>query len=160
MLTMYVRGASRGPSGHAAAAAIIYRDAVVIRRSVAVLGEGVSTHVAECRALLGVLRWLTTTPFPYHVDDSIHILSSSTLIVEQANGGWSYQDEQVQTLCVEAQTLLSTLSIWAPASAPVALTWIPPEQNADADHLCQEALAKAEQMDAKVDKMAQKQVRT
>lgn len=158
MLTMYVRGTSRGRSGRAAAAAIIYRDGVVIRQSVAVLGEGISAHVAECRALLGVLRWLTTPPFPYHSDESIHIFSSSTLIVEQANGGWSYQDEQLQMLCVEAQTLLSTLSIWALASATVALTWIPPEQNAEADRLCQEALAKAEQMDAKVDKMAQKQV--
>lgn len=133
MLTVHIDGASRGNPGPAAAAAVIRRDGAVIKESSAVIGDMLTNNVAEYRALIGVLRYL---PQVRHAGEPVSIYSDSKLVVEQANGRWACKEPRLEPLRDEARSLLA-------GASDVTLTWVPREQNSDADRLCNRALDNA-----------------
>ncbi|HEU5036539.1 MAG TPA: bifunctional RNase H/acid phosphatase [Nocardioides sp.] len=121
-------GGSRGNPGPAAYGAVL-RDAA----SGAVIAEegttiGVATNnVAEYSGLIAGLR-LAQEHAP---DADIEVRMDSKLVVEQMSGRWKIKHPDMRPLAAEAARL---------APFGTTYTWIPREQNKDADRLVNEAL--------------------
>jgi ribonuclease H / adenosylcobalamin/alpha-ribazole phosphatase len=116
-------GGSRGNPGPAAYGALL-RDA----RTGKVLAEaaegiGVATNnVAEYRGLIAGLRLLQE----FAPDAEVEVRMDSKLVVEQMAGRWKIKHPDMRPLALEARRLAAPVVGW---------TWVPREQNKDADAL-------------------------
>ena len=127
-------GGSRGNPGPAAYGALV-RDAdshQVLAREAAALGVA-SNNVAEYSGLLAGLR-LARALDP---DALVEVRMDSKLVVEQMSGRWQIKHENMRRLAQEARRVLDP--------ARVRYTWVPRDQNRDADRLANEALDDAAQ---------------
>ncbi len=121
-------GGSRGNPGNAAYGAVL-RDAVTAE-VIAERGEriGVATNnVAEYRGLIAGLHL-----YREHADGAdLEVRLDSKLVVEQMKGSWKVKHPDMKPLALEASRLAPSGTRW---------TWVPREQNQDADRLANEAL--------------------
>lgn len=91
-----------------------------------------TNNVAEYRAVLGALKWLSEN----RGDDSACVMTDSKLVVEQVNGRWACNSEKLRPYRDECRELLRGMS-------NVMLLWIPRERNEVADALTRVAYRKA-----------------
>ena len=97
------------------------------------LGRGrakFSNNVAEYNAVGRAVRWLADN------DHSAEVFTDSNLVVNQVNGVWACNAENLMPLCHRIQDLLATVE-------GVTLSWIPRAKNVVADALTQKAYAEA-----------------
>jgi len=124
--TAFIDGGSRGNPGPSAIGSVIkWSDKMDSLR-----GEyiGLKTNnEAEYAALIWTLRYLN-----YVGVKKVTIFSDSQLIVNQFNGKWAASDRM--------GALLSIAKEVSESFDCILLTWIPREQNAEADKLVNEAL--------------------
>jgi ribonuclease H / adenosylcobalamin/alpha-ribazole phosphatase len=128
-LVVEADGGSRGNPGPAAYGALV-RDAdtlQVLAREAAALGVA-SNNVAEYSGLVAGLR-LAVALDP---DCTVEARMDSKLVVEQMSGRWKIKHEDMRRLALEARQVLDP--------ARVTYTWVPREQNKDADQLANEAM--------------------
>lgn len=83
-----------------------------------------SGNVAEYMALRSLLAWLAENRFVFNLD--IH--SDSQLVVNQMTGAWNCYDDALVSLRDACRALASRFP-------SVTYTWIPREQNREADVL-------------------------
>ncbi|MFZ0324996.1 MAG: bifunctional RNase H/acid phosphatase [Actinomycetes bacterium] len=122
-------GGSRGNPGPAAYGAVV-RDLETGRLLAESAAEiGVATNnVAEYRGLIAGLRAARAID----PDAEIHVALDSKLVVEQMSGRWKIKHDGMRQLALEARAVFP--------SDQVTYTWIPREQNRDADRLVNAAL--------------------
>jgi ribonuclease HI len=142
-LRIYTDGASRANPGPAACAYIAIRDDdSVLAIASQYLGSQVTNNVAEYRGMQLALSSLSalTSGLETKPAWNIKIYSDSRLVVEQVNGRWKVKEANLKPLCCECQQLLHKLRA---AGHQISLEWIPREQNARADQLCNHTLDSA-----------------
>jgi probable phosphoglycerate mutase len=128
-LVVEADGGSRGNPGPAAYGALV-RDAEtgeVLAEAAAEIGVA-TNNVAEYRGLIAGLRAARAIDPGAEVD----VRLDSKLIVEQMSGRWKIKHADMRALALEARDLLPTTS--------VTYTWVPREENRDADRLVNAAL--------------------
>jgi probable phosphoglycerate mutase len=128
-LVVEADGGSRGNPGPAGYGSLV-RDAdslQVLAREAGALGVA-SNNVAEYSGLVAGLR-LAVALDP---DCTIEVRMDSKLVVEQMSGRWQIKHEAMRRLAREARSVVDP--------ARVSYTWIPREQNRDADQLANEAM--------------------
>ena len=128
-LVVEADGGSRGNPGPAAYGALV-RDAAtgeVLAEAAAEIGVA-SNNVAEYRGLIAGLRAARAIDASAIVD----VRLDSKLIVEQMSGRWKIKHPDMRSLAVEARGLMPVES--------VTYTWVPREENRDADRLVNAAL--------------------
>lgn len=121
-------GGSRGNPGPAAYGAVL-RDAStgeVIAEDARALGVA-SNNVAEYAGLIGGLRMVAELA----PEAAVEVRMDSKLVVEQMSGHWKIKHPDMRKLAAEAQEL---------APEGTTYTWIPRDQNSDADRLVNLAL--------------------
>ncbi|HEX8498366.1 MAG TPA: reverse transcriptase-like protein, partial [Actinomycetales bacterium] len=128
-LVVEADGGSRGNPGPAAYGSLV-RDAET-RRLLATRAEYIgiaSNNVAEYGGLVAGLH------LAREIDPQarIEVRMDSKLVVEQMSGNWKIKHADMQRLAAEARAVVPP--------EQVRYTWIPREQNGDADRLANEAL--------------------
>ncbi len=127
-LVLRTDGASRGNPGPAAAGIVIERrDGTPVARGKGYLGE-MPNNQAEYRALLLGLQAVRR-----YAPSAVEVRMDSELVVRQMQGQYKVKDSVLQTLHAQAQALVQAL----PA---VSFTYVPREDNAEADRLANAAL--------------------
>lgn len=128
-LVVEADGGSRGNPGPAAYGSLV-RDAAtgaLLATHAEFIGVA-SNNVAEYGGLVAGLRLaLEIDP-----DALIEVRMDSKLVVEQMSGRWQIKHEDMKRLAAEARAVVP--------AARVRYTWVPREQNKDADRLANEAL--------------------
>jgi broad specificity phosphatase PhoE/ribonuclease HI len=121
-------GGSRGNPGPAGFGALI-RDAdtgEVIAEAAESIGHA-TNNVAEYRGLIaGLELYLEHTP-----DALLEVRMDSKLVVEQMSGRWKVKHPGMRPLAIRAQRLAPFGTVW---------TWVPRENNRDADRLANLAM--------------------
>lgn len=121
-------GGSRGNPGNAAYG-VVLKDAetgVVIAERAERIGVA-SNNVAEYRGLIAGL-----TLYREHADGAdLEVRMDSKLVVEQMSGRWKIKHPDMKPLALEANRLAPFGTVY---------TWVPREQNKEADRLANEAL--------------------
>ncbi len=121
-------GGSRGNPGPASYGALV-RDVAtgtVIASRGATIGQA-TNNVAEYRGLIGALE-LAREHAPGAI---VEVRMDSKLVIEQMAGRWRIKDVRLRGLAERASALAPEHVTW---------TWVPREQNVDADALANEAL--------------------
>jgi broad specificity phosphatase PhoE/ribonuclease HI len=121
-------GGSRGNPGPAGYGALI-RDAgsgEVIAEAAESIGHA-TNNVAEYRGLIaGLELYLEHTP-----DATLEVRMDSKLVIEQMSGRWKVRHPGMRPLAIRAQQLAPFGTVW---------TWVPRENNRDADRLANLAM--------------------
>jgi ribonuclease HI len=129
--TIEIDGASRGNPGPAAFGYVIRHQGEAVLEESGYLGRA-TNNVAEYLALIHALK---------KADElrgrDLTILSDSELLVRQMSGEYKVRNPQLAILHQQVSHLL-------PRFRQVRFTYVPREQNRDADRLCNEALNEAE----------------
>jgi probable phosphoglycerate mutase len=124
-------GGSRGNPGPAGYGALI-RDAgsgQVIAEAAESIGHA-TNNVAEYRGLIaGLELYLEHTP-----DATLEVRMDSKLVIEQMSGRWKVRHPGMRPLAIRAQQLAPFGTVW---------TWVPRENNRDADRLANLAMDSA-----------------
>jgi ribonuclease H / adenosylcobalamin/alpha-ribazole phosphatase len=121
-------GGSRGNPGPAGYGALV-RDAgtgEVIAEAAESIGHA-TNNVAEYRGLIaGLELYLEHTP-----DATLEVRMDSKLVIEQMSGRWKVRHPGMRPLAIRAQQLAPFGTVW---------TWVPRENNRDADRLANLAM--------------------
>jgi ribonuclease HI len=128
-LIIHADGASRGNPGKAAGGAVITRaDTGDTLAEVGVVCGVATNNVAEYR---GMIAGVDTAKrlFPNPVLD---IRLDSKLVVEQMSGRWKVKHPDMQQLVKHAWQVIGDTT--------VRFTWVPREENSDADRMANKAL--------------------
>ncbi|WP_191089938.1 reverse transcriptase-like protein [Nesterenkonia ebinurensis] len=122
-------GGSRGNPGIAGAGALV-RDpqGEVLAAAAVPLGRRASNNVAEYTGLIEGLKLAREI----NPDAYVEVRMDSKLVVEQMSGRWKIKHEDMKRLAQEASQILSPMQ--------VTYTWIPRDENGDADRLSNEAM--------------------
>jgi ribonuclease HI len=122
------------PGGYGCCAYAVFRNGETVVKRYGCIGRGpeMTNNVAEYRAVLGALKWLSEN----RGDDSACVMTDSKLVVEQVNGRWACNSEKLRPYRDECRELLRGMS-------NVMLLWIPRERNEVADALTRVAYRKA-----------------
>ena len=125
-------GGSRGNPGPAGFGALL-RDAdtgAVIADVAEYIGEA-SNNVAEYSGLIAGLEL-----YREHAPDAdLEVRMDSRLVIEQMSGNWKIKHANMRPLALRAKQLAPPLTAW---------TWVPREQNRDADRLANLAMDAAQ----------------
>lgn len=127
MITIYFDGLCypKNPGGVAAYGYIVYRDDMPIWRGFGTVGEGrgMTNNVAEYEGLLAAAQWI--------VDEGLHekilIKGDSQLVIKQMKGEYRVNSATSKKYVPEIKRLL--------AGKEVSLSWVPREENEEADGL-------------------------
>jgi broad specificity phosphatase PhoE/ribonuclease HI len=133
-LVVEADGGSRGNPGVAGYGALV-RDAVsgrVLWEGAAPLGKE-SNNVAEYSGLIAGLQAVLRIDAGADVEARM----DSKLVVEQMAGRWKIKHPDMRQLALEARDLAAQISA---AGGSVSFTWIPREQNKDADALSNDGM--------------------
>lgn len=133
-LVIEADGGSRGNPGVAGYGALV-RDGVtgrVLWEGAAPLGKE-SNNVAEYSGLIAGLKAVLRIDAGADVEARM----DSKLVVEQMAGRWKIKHPDMRTLALEARDLAAQISA---AGGSVSFTWIPREQNKDADALSNDGM--------------------
>ena len=122
-------GASRGNPGHASFGSVVLNAATgeTIVEIGGVLGHA-TNNVAEYRGLIAGLEAVAELDS----DAIVEVRMDSKLVVEQMSGRWSIKNAGLRELAMQARDILPF--------DRVTYTWIPREDNKQADGLANEAL--------------------
>ena len=127
MITIYFDGLCQpvNPGGVATYGYAIYQDGKAIKRGCRVIGEGsgMTNNVAEYSALKRALAWLNESG----IKDEITIKGDSQLVINQMKGVWKIKSQTSRKFVPEIRRLLK--------GKRAKLTWIPREENLEADTL-------------------------
>ena len=128
-LIIHADGASRGNPGAAAGGAVVTRaDTGDILAEVGVMCGVATNNVAEYRGMIaGVEAAKKLFPRPL-----LDIRLDSKLVVEQMSGRWKVKHPDMQQLVKHAWQVIG--------DTEVTFTWVPRENNADADRMANQAL--------------------
>lgn len=128
-LIIHADGASRGNPGQAAGGAVVTRaDTGTLLAEVGVLCGVATNNVAEYRGMIaGVEAAKKLFPEP-----RLDIRLDSKLVVEQMSGRWKVKHPDMQQLVKHAWEVIG--------DTDVRFTWVPREDNADADRMANQAL--------------------
>jgi len=129
-LSVYFDGSCepRNPGGVASYGWIVRgEDAIELKSGKGVVCEGAeaTNNVAEYAAIGFALRWLADEHWRGH----LKIFGDSQLVVKQITGEWACRKPHLQKLLARCQELLQTVA------EKYEVSWIPREQNHDADLL-------------------------
>lgn len=128
-LVVEADGGSRGNPGVAGFGALV-RDAAtgaVLAERAEPLGLA-SNNVAEYSGLIAGLK----AAVEIEPTATVEVRMDSKLVIEQMAGRWKIKHEDMKRLALQAQELVRAL---VAAGGSVAWTWIPRDQNKDADRL-------------------------
>ncbi len=133
-LVVEADGGSRGNPGVAGYGALVRDPATgrVLWEGAAPLGKE-SNNVAEYSGLIAGLRAAQRIDAAAHVEARL----DSKLVVEQMSGRWKIKHEDMRRLALEARELAALISR---GGGSVSYTWIPREQNKDADALSNDGM--------------------
>lgn len=120
----------RNPGGHGGFGIVVKRDGVVIHSDAVYIGRwpALSNNVAEYAGCIAVLRYFIREGISRAV-----VYGDANLIVNQVTGRWKVKSGAYVPYFHEAYVLKAQLP-------EVAITWIPREQNAEADELSKAAV--------------------
>ena len=126
-LIIYADGGSRGNPGQAAYGALVCEGETVLIEIAEKIGIA-TNNVAEYQGLIAGLR------AAHKIDPAAHIEArlDSKLVVEQMSGRWKIKNIPLAKLAMEAKKIHSPQLI--------TFTWIPREENYQADRLVNLAL--------------------
>jgi ribonuclease HI len=128
-LIIYADGASRGNPGQAAGGAVVTRaDTGDTLAEVGVMCGVATNNVAEYRGMIAgvqVAKKLFPTP-------TLDIRLDSKLVVEQMSGRWKVKHPDMQQLVKQAWDVIG--------DTKVRFTWVPREDNSDADRMANQVL--------------------
>ena len=133
-LVVEADGGSRGNPGVAGWGALVRDPATgrILWEGAAPLGKE-SNNVAEYSGLIAGLRAAQRIDPGAHVEARL----DSKLVVEQMSGRWKIKHEDMRRLALEARELAALISR---GGGSVTYTWIPREQNKDADALSNDGM--------------------
>lgn len=128
-LIIHADGASRGNPGDAAGGAVVTSaDTGAVLAEVGVMCGVATNNVAEYRGMIaGVEAAKKLFPQP-----TLDIRLDSKLVVEQMSGRWKVKHPDMQQLVKHAWEVIG--------DTPVRFTWVPREENSDADRMANKAL--------------------
>jgi len=120
----------KNPGGWACYGWVGYYDGKRVREGCGVIGhgEGMTNNVAEYNALIAAMQFLVDKKYTGDVE----FKSDSQLVVNQMGGGWAINKDYLRVLNQKAQEL--SLNFHS-----VSYTWIPREQNEEADTMSRKA---------------------
>jgi len=129
--TGHFDGSSKGNPGPAQCGWIIFDDQKKeVARSVRTAKHDQTNNVAEYMGLIELLRYVLFSP---DVGD-IEIFGDSKLVINQVNGLWKCKAPNLQVYYNKAIEHMYSLK---DHYVKVKLTWVPREQNTEADNLAQ-----------------------
>ena len=133
-LVVEADGGSRGNPGVAGYGALVRDPAtgLVLWEGAAPLGKE-SNNVAEYSGLIAGLRAAQRIDAAARVEARL----DSKLVVEQMSGRWKIKHEDMRRLALEARELAALISR---GGGSVSYTWIPREENKDADKLSNDGM--------------------
>ena len=122
-------GASRGNPGHASFGSVVKnaQTGELVAEIGGVLGHA-TNNVAEYRGLIAGLEAVAALD----PDAIVEVRMDSKLVVEQMSGRWSIKNAGLRELAMAAREILPFSN--------VTYTWIPREDNKQADAIANEAL--------------------
>jgi ribonuclease HI len=128
-LIIHADGASRGNPGDAAGGAVVtLANTGDVLAEVGVICGVATNNVAEYRGMIaGVEAAKKLFPHP-----TLDIRLDSKLVVEQMSGRWKVKHPDMQQLVKQAWQVIGDTT--------VTFTWVPRENNADADRMANQAL--------------------
>ena len=128
-LIIHADGASRGNPGHAAGGAVVTRaDTGEVIAEVGVMCGVATNNVAEYNGMIAGVSSAKKL-FPHA---RLDIRLDSKLVVEQMSGRWKVKHPDMQQLVKHAWQVIG--------DTDVSFTWVPREENADADRMANRAL--------------------
>lgn len=121
------------PGGIGAIGVIVKRNGEVIHIISKVIGEGknMSNNVAEYTALKEALDYLKNNGY---CNSNIYVYGDSKLVIEQMSGHWAIKNGLYKDIALVTQILAKSFN-------NITFSWIPREQNIDADTLTRNAYA-------------------
>lgn len=129
MIKVYFDGACQptNPNGNMGYGFVIYRNGIkkIMHSSFDHAANGNTNNVAEYKALLLALSWLYKNGY---TDDEIEVYGDSQLVINQMNRVWGMKGGAYMAIakrCLQANEFFKSISY----------TWIPREQNTEADAL-------------------------
>ena len=126
-LIIYADGGSRGNPGQAAYGALVCEGETVLIEIAEKIGIA-TNNVAEYQGLIAGLRAANKIDPAAHIEARL----DSKLVVEQMSGRWKIKNIPLAKLAMEAKKIHSPELI--------TFTWIPREENYEADRLVNLAL--------------------
>ncbi len=133
-LVIYTDGGARGNPGPAAAGAIVYEGEKVVLEFKKYLGDKQTNNFAEYEAVALVLEELRNRGLS---GGPIEIRMDSKLVVEQISGNWKIKEPTLKPLAAKVHALLKDFG-------GHTFTYVPREENKEADRLVNEALDEAQ----------------
>ena len=120
----------KNPGGWACYGWVGYWDGKRVREGCGIVGEGdgMTNNIAEYNALLAAMLHLVEKKYTGEVE----FKSDSQLVINQMRGDWRINKEYLQKLNDQAHELSKNFS-------KVVYTWVPREQNEEADTMSRKA---------------------
>jgi len=129
-LVVYTDGGARGNPGPAGAGVVIYERDEKIGDAKQYLGERQTNNWAEYEAVEIALGRLLEMGMKGR---DIEFRLDSQLVVEQLSGNWKIKDVNLRQQATDIRSLLKDFGV-------VRFTYVPREQNKEADRLVNEAI--------------------
>ena len=139
LLEIYFDGLCQpiNPGGIACYAFVVKKGGTTIHSDYGVVGkpfsEDSTNNVAEYTALIKALQWLLKNDLG---SEKVEIKSDSKLIVNQLTGDYKVKAKRIVTLYKQVLVLKSKFE-------DILITWVPREENREADRLTNKAYNKA-----------------
>jgi ribonuclease HI len=130
-LEIFTDGAARGNPGPAAIGVVVFSEGRKLLEEYKEFLGHATNNVAEYRGLIAGLKIAKK-----YMPCSIRFRLDSDLVVRQMKGEWRVKDANLSVLCNEAKGMLSDFE-------KVEFTYVPREQNKNADRLANQALDNA-----------------
>jgi len=130
MLTIYCDGGSRGNPGHAAFGYVVKDNDNITKEGMGYLGIATNND-AEYSAVINALTWLIKD----YKDQDLNFYLDSNLVVSQLNGTFKIKHPAIKGYAIKIKELEKYFST-------VTYTYIPREENKQADKLVNIALNK------------------
>jgi ribonuclease HI len=132
-LEVFTDGGSRGNPGDAGIGGVIYgANKSLLFEFSAYIGE-TTNNVAEYKALLHALEWLSTYEEAETLDSVVCYLDSK-LVVEQMNQNWKIKDSKMKELAQKCWSIVNSLR------CEPSFVHVRREKNKEADALVNQAL--------------------
>lgn len=130
MLTIYCDGGSRNNPGHAAYGFVVKANSTVVKTEGGYIGIA-TNNIAEYTAVVKALSWLEKD----FKGQDLEFYLDSNLVVSQLNGIFKVKNAELRNYIVKIRTLI-------PRFKTVSFSFIPREQNKEADKMVNIALDK------------------
>lgn len=136
-ITIFTDGGARGNPGPAAIGVIMKTETGIVTHSISRRIGQTTNNIAEYTAVIEALDWLVKNSRDWQNpadSPSIHFFLDSTLVVNQLNGLFKVKDQHLRELLLKARMLEQQIG------CSINYTYVPREQNTEADKLVNRAL--------------------